>query len=251
MFPVSDDNPQPGAPIVTWALIGVCVAVFLWQMTLTEAEAQRAVLLYGMVPAVVFGGAEIADRAAIPGWATVVTSMFMHGGLAHLGGNMLYLWIFGDNVEHAMGRTRFLAFYLATGAVAALSQGLLAPQSDIPLIGASGAISGVLGAYLLLHPFANVRVVIMPLPFFVRVVSVPAIFALGLWFAIQFLSGLASDVDKGGIAFWAHVGGFVSGMVLVAFFKKRDVPLLQPRPKRVFDAQRPSDDEGPWGRRGP
>lgn len=252
MFPISDDNPEPGVPIVTWALIGACVAVFVWQLSLSESEAERAVFLYGMVPAVVFGGASVSDPAAIPGWATVITSMFMHGSLAHVGGNMLYLWIFGDNVEHSMGRIRFIVFYLLTGTIAALAQGLQAPQSDIPLIGASGAISGVLGAYLLLHPFAHIRVIIMPLPFFIRVMSIPAIAVLGFWFVLQFLSGLAVEADKGGVAFWAHVGGFVAGMALVPFFKKRDVPLLQSGPGRVFDARRDrGDDEDPWGRRGP
>jgi membrane associated rhomboid family serine protease len=245
MFPLSDENPEPGVPIVTWGLIGVCIAVFAWQMTLPETQAERAVELYGMVPAAVFGTARMVDHAAIPAWATIITSMFMHGSIAHVGGNMLYLWIFGDNVERAMGWFRFLAFYLICGTVAALAQGLQAPGSEVPLIGASGAISGVLGAYLLLRPFARIRVAFMPFPFFVRILVIPAIVVLGFWFVLQFLSGLASQADKGGVAFWAHVGGFIAGMVLVPLFKKRDVPLLQSEPARVFDARR---ERGPWDR---
>lgn len=254
MFPISDDNPRTGTPVVTWAIIAACVAVFLWQISLPEAEGDRAVFLYGMVPAHLFG-AGAAGSAAIPAWATIFTSMFMHGGVAHIFGNMLYLWIFGDNVELAMGRARFIVFYLVCGVVAALAQGLESPTSTIPLIGASGAISGVLGGYLVLQPFGRVRVLFMPIPFFVRVLSVPAIVVLGLWFVIQFVSGLASDPTTGGVAFWAHVGGFIAGMVLMPFFRGRDVALWQPGPRRYFDGRREEDMSeadgrlGPWGRR--
>lgn len=247
MFPMSDDNPRPGVPVVTWALIAVCVAVFFWQMSLTGGEAERAVMLYGMTPAHLFGAGGGAGEG-IPAWATIVSSMFLHGSLAHLFGNMLYLWIFGDNVELAMGRARFLVFYLLCGAVAALAQGLQAPGSDVPLIGASGAISGVLGGYLLLQPFGRVRILVMGI---YRTIEVPALLALGAWFVIQFISGLGSDPTAGGVAFWAHVGGFVAGMALVPFFRARGVTLLQRLPVRVFDARRRDDDNdlGPWGRR--
>lgn len=254
MFPISDENAEPGLPVVTIGLIALCVAVFLWQITLSDAEAEHAARLYGMVPANVFGLAIGGQTAAIPAWATIFTSMFIHGGLAHIGGNMLYLWIFGDNVEHAMGRARFLLFYLLAGTIAALAQALQVPSSDVPMIGASGAISGVLGAYLLLHPFARIRVLIMPLPFFIRVVNIPAVAVLGFWFLIQFLSGLASPADQGGVAFWAHIGGFVAGVALVPFFKRRGVPLMQQERSRVFDARREDershDRQGGW-RRGP
>lgn len=254
MFPISDDNPQPGVPVITWALIAACVAVFLWQISLPAAQGEQAVFLYGMVPANLFGAGKAAP-SAIPAWATVLTSMFMHGGVAHIFGNMLYLWIFGDNVELAMGRIRFLVFYLVCGTIAALAQGLESPGSTIPLIGASGAISGVLGGYLVLQPFGRVRVLFMPLPLFVRVVSVPAIIVLGLWFLIQFASGLASDPTRGGVAFWAHVGGFIAGMVLMPLFRRRGVALMQSGPRQRFDARRDdgvSDADsqlGPWGRR--
>jgi len=258
MFPISDDRTIPGVPYVTWALAGACAAIFLWQFGLTEKEAERAIQLYGMVPARLFGeahGVAGAPAGGLPPWATVLTSMFMHGSLAHIGGNMLYLWIFGDNVELAMGRLKFLAFYLICGVAAALMQGLQSPGSTVPLIGASGAISGVLGAYLVLTPFARVRVAIMPLPFVVRIVSIPALLVLGLWFVMQFLSGLMSNPEEGGVAFWAHVGGFVAGMALTPLFRIRGVRLFQPASPRVFDARRETresrgrDDRGPWGRR--
>lgn len=248
MFPISDDNPEPGRPIVTWSIIAVCVGVFIWEMSLPAGEAERAILQLGAVPASLFGA---AGAQTIPAWATIFTSMFMHASLGHIGGNMLYLWIFGDNVELAMGRVRFIVFYLLCGASAALAQSLQAPESTIPLVGASGAISGVLGAYLLIYPFGRVRVLIMPLPFFVRVITVPSLVVLGFWFVIQFLSGLSSDGDKGGVAFWAHVGGFLAGMVLMPLFKKRDVPLFQKEAPRVFDARRDKGEgsarRGPWG----
>jgi membrane associated rhomboid family serine protease len=247
MFPISDDRVEQGVPIVTWALIGVCAAVFLWQISMPPKEAEQAVFLYGMVPAVLFGKIAMPD-AALPAWATIFTSMFMHGSIAHIGGNMLYLWIFGDNVELAMGRVRFLLFYILCGVAAALAQGFQAPESQVPMIGASGAISGVLGAYLLLRPFAQVRVFFMPIPFFVRILSIPAVVVLGFWFVLQFVSGLAAKGDQGGVAFWAHVGGFIAGMVLLPFFKARNVPLFEREPRRVFDARRESE-RGPWGRR--
>ncbi len=252
MFPISDDNPEPGQPLVTWAIIAVCVAVFLWEMSLPAGDADRAINQFGAVPAALFGS---SATGVTPAWATVFTSMFMHASLGHVGGNMLYLWIFGDNVELAMGRIRFLVFYLVCGVAAALAQALQAPESTIPLIGASGAISGVLGSYLLIQPFGRVRVLIMPLPFFVRVVTVPSLVVLGFWFVIQFLSGLSSDGAKGGVAFWAHIGGFIAGMVLTPIFKRRDVPLFRQGTPRIFDARRGNDrrdrDEsghrGPWG----
>ncbi|MEN6542641.1 rhomboid family intramembrane serine protease [Parvibaculum sp.] len=246
MFPISDDNPEPGQPIVTWAIIAVCVAVFLWEMSLPASEAEGAIRQFGAVPAALFGP---GGGAPIPAWMTIFTSMFLHASLGHVGGNMLYLWIFGDNVELAMGRVRFVVFYLLCGTIAALAQSLQAPESTVPLVGASGAISGVLGAYLLIHPFGRVRVLIMPLPFFIRVISVPSLVVLGLWFVLQFLSGLSSNGDQGGVAFWAHVGGFLAGIIFVPFFKRRDVSLLQSGGVRVYDARRDRDERprrGPW-----
>lgn len=243
MFPLSDDNPRERPAIVTWSLIGACVVVFLWQLSLGQG-GEVAIYGFGMIPARLFGKAELS--AAIPTVSpllTVVTSMFMHGGLLHLGGNMLYLWIFGDNVEDSMGRFRFLVFYLACGTIAALAQAWIDPTSTVPMVGASGAISGVLGAYILLHPRATVRTLVV-LGFFITIVNVPAMIVLGLWFVMQFLSAAAMPTGEGGVAFWAHVGGFVAGMVLVFPFKRREVTLLQAPRSHAFHVER---RRGPWG----
>lgn len=246
MFPISDDNPEPGVPIVTWAIIAICTGVFLLQASLGPSAAELAVYQFGLIPGVLFGTTEMTN-APVPAWATLFSSMFMHGGLAHLAGNMLYLWIFGDNVELAMGRMRFILFYLATGIAAALAHSFLVPASTVPLVGASGAISGVLGAYLLLYPRGRVRVLFLPFPIIIlRTFYVPALLVLGLWFVIQVVSGLASPVEEAGVAFWAHVGGFVAGMVLVPVFKRSDVPLFHPAQPRGFDA-RTGARRGPWG----
>ena len=246
MFPISDDNPEPGIPIVTWVLIAICCAVFFLQASLPPGEAELAVYQFGLIPGVLFGSTVMTD-APVPAWATVFSSMFMHGGFAHLAGNMLYLWIFGDNVELAMGRLRFLLFYLVTGIAAALAHSFLVPASTVPLVGASGAISGVLGAYLMLYPRGRVRVLFLPFPIIIlRTFYVPALVVLGLWFVIQVVSGFASPVEEAGVAFWAHVGGFVGGMVLVPFFKRREVRLFHPPQPRVFDG-RTGARRGPWG----
>jgi membrane associated rhomboid family serine protease len=243
MFPLSDDNPREGPAVVTWTLIATCVLVFLWQLSLGPA-GDLAIYGFGMIPARLFGEAELS--ASIPTVSpplTVMTSMFMHGGLLHLGGNMLYLWIFGDNVEDSMGHARFLAFYLVCGTAAALAQAWVDPSSTIPMVGASGAISGVLGAYILLHPRATVRTLVI-LGLFITVVHVPAMIVLGIWFVMQFVSAAAVPTGEGGVAFWAHVGGFVAGMVLVPLFKRRTVPLWQPPRSHAFELER---RRGPWG----
>jgi membrane associated rhomboid family serine protease len=221
VFPISDDNPRHITPYVAWALIAANVAVFLWQASLGPQAGQAAVYAFGMVPARVFTAAELpAELAVVPAWSTIFTSMFMHGGWLHLGGNMLFLWIFGDNIEDSMGHGRFLAFYLACGVAAALGQGFLSPTSTVPMVGASGAISGVLGAYLLLHPRATVRVLIF-LGFFVTLAHVPALIVLGIWFIGQLWSAAATPPGEPGVAFAAHIGGFVAGMALVPFMRRR------------------------------
>jgi membrane associated rhomboid family serine protease len=246
MFPLSDDNPRYSTPVVTWSLIGACIVVYLLQLGAGDGEA--IYYGYGMVPARLFGYAELPPGIpTVPPIATIFTSMFMHGGLLHLGGNMLFLWIFGDNIEDSMGRFRYLIFYLLCGVAAALAQAFVNPASEIPLVGASGAISGVLGAYILLHPRATVRTLIF-LGFFVTILHIPAMVVLGLWFVMQFFSAAATSAAatgaQGGVAFWAHVGGFVAGMVLVFFFKNRDVDMLQPPQSRAFQTE---GRRGPWG----
>ncbi len=243
MFPISDDNPRRITPYVTWGLIAASVLVFLWQASLDSKAGEAAVYALGMIPARLFGFSQLPhELAAIPAWATVLTSMFLHGGWMHLGGNMLFLWIFGDNVEDAMGHFRFAVFYLVCGAVAALTQGLLNLQSDIPMIGASGAISGVLGAYLLLYPRARVRVLLF-LGIIFWIAHVPAMFVLGVWFIGQLVNAAMAPPDVPGVAFWAHAGGFVAGMVLVPFFNKY-MPLWQGARSKPFDIER---RRGPWG----
>jgi membrane associated rhomboid family serine protease len=245
MFPLSDDNPRRHlTPYFSWMIIAACVLVFLWQVSLGAQGGERAIFALGMIPARLFGYADLPPELSLtPPWATVFTSMFMHGGWLHLGSNMLYLWIFGDNIEDSMGHLRFLVFYLLCGVAAALSQGLLNPESEIPMVGASGAISGVLGAYILLHPGATVRVLIF-LGLFITVTHIPALIVLGIWFALQLFSGLAMPSAKGGVAFWAHIGGFVAGLVAVPFFKRRDVPMLERPHHRPFQIER---RRGPWG----
>jgi membrane associated rhomboid family serine protease len=244
MFPISDDNPRLGTPYVTWSIIAVCVLVFFWQISLGDYKGQAAILQFGMIPARLFGEAELDSAlVAVPAWSTVFTSMFMHGGWLHLGFNMLFLWIFGDNVEDSMGHGRYLVFYLLCGVAAALAQALVNPGSTIPMVGASGAISGVLGAYLLLHPHATVRTVIF-LGVFATMMHLPALIVLGLWFLLQLASAAFSNSGEPGVAFWAHIGGFVAGMALVPVFKKRDVTLFQPARYRAFQIER---KRRPWG----
>jgi membrane associated rhomboid family serine protease len=244
MFPISDDNPRGITPYVTWSLIGGCVLVFLWQVSLGTQEGERAIFEFGMIPARLFGYAEISPALdVVPAWATTLTSMFMHGGWLHLGLNMLFLWIFGDNVEESMGHVRYLIFYLLCGIAAALAQAIVHPGSTIPMVGASGAISGVLGAYVLLHPRATVRVLIV-LGIFVTMAHLPAMIVLGIWFLTQILSGALAPTGQPGVAFWAHIGGFVAGMALVPLFKRSDVALFQPARSRPFEIER---RRGPWG----
>jgi membrane associated rhomboid family serine protease len=215
MIPLRDDNPTRSTPVVNVALIALCAIVFFWQLMLPAREAQRAVYLLGFIPAVFFGRADLPQHW-IPPEQSIVTSMFMHGGWIHLIGNMLYLWIFGDNVEDRVGHARFVVFYLACGLVAALAQGLPDMTSTVPMIGASGAISGVLGAYIVLYPRANVLVA-LPLLIVFYTLRVPAWVVLGMWFVGQLLSSLGA-AQGGGVAFGAHVGGFIAGVALIRLF---------------------------------
>ena len=187
-----------------------------------------AVLALGVTPATLLGDARLPPELyLVPPVATVFSSMFLHGGFMHLAGNMLYLWIFGNNIEDSMGHTRFVIFYLLCGVAAVLAQAWPNPDSTIPMIGASGAISGVLGAYLLLFPRAHVLVLI-PLGAFSRLVPLPAMVVLGFWFVLQLISSAFTDGSQGGVAFGAHIGGFVAGMILIPVFKHRHVRLFAP-----------------------
>jgi membrane associated rhomboid family serine protease len=208
------------------------VLVYVWQhVLLSDAGSREASYAFGVVPAVLTGTKYLPpDVAMIPPWASVLTSMFMHGGFWHLAGNMLYLWIFGNNVEDAMGHVRFLLFYVLCGVAAVYAFVLPNPAGEMPMIGASGAISGVLGGYLLLFPRARV---LLGLPVGFVVIGFgrfPAIWVLAAWFLMQLVFGALSAIQstnqsQGGIAFGAHIGGFIAGLLLVAFFKRRHVPL--------------------------
>ena len=227
MIPLHDDNPTDITPLLTWALIIACVVAFALQLSAGQDGNRGLIFAFGLIPAVVTGSAELPPQLALlPPAATLLSSMFLHGGWLHLGGNLLYLWIFGNNVEDAMGHIRFIVFYLLCGLAAAGAQIVQDPASAVPMIGASGAISGVLGAYLLLYPRASVLVAI-PLGFILPMVRLPAALVLGLWFALQFLSSLSAPPGQPGVAWWAHIGGFIAGCVLVWFFKDPRVPLLQ------------------------
>jgi membrane associated rhomboid family serine protease len=229
MIPLHDDNPTRIKPIFTVGLIAVTVFVFGYQLSLGPKAGQTFVYQYGAIPAVLFGFESLPSQIQmIPAPFSLITSMFLHGGIMHLVGNMLYLWIFGNNIEDAMGHGRFVLFYLICGVIAALSHALTDAGSVVPMIGASGAISGILGAYLLLYPRAQVLVLI-PLGFFTRLMYIPAGFVLGLWFLLQLISGSATvGQGGGGVAWFAHIGGFLAGMILVGLFKQRSVRLFNP-----------------------
>jgi membrane associated rhomboid family serine protease len=227
MLPLHDDIPTRITPVVTISFLLACVAVFFWQLSL-GSHMQKAIYSFGVIPAVLFDIKTLpADLVSVPAAATLITSMFLHGGWMHLIGNMLYLWIFGNNVEDAMGHARFIVFYLLCGIAAALAQAIPDPQSTTPMIGASGAISGVLGAYLLLYPRARVLVAI-PLGFIIHTTRLPAVWVLGFWFVLQIFNSLMAGDQQGGVAWGAHIGGFVAGMVLIPLFKSKHVRLFAP-----------------------
>jgi membrane associated rhomboid family serine protease len=243
ILPLYDDNPIGRAPVVTYGLIGLCIVVFLWELT---QDADLVAATYGMIPAVLFGDARLpATIAAVPPWATIFTSMFLHAGWLHIGGNMLFLWIFGHSLEGVLGHGRYLLLYLVSGVAAALCQALADPASTAPMLGASGAIAGVLGAYLLVYPYANVHVLILII-IIVRIVTVPAWIMLSLWFGMQLVSGLISETGNsaGGVAFWAHVGGFVTGIVLLILFRPSGTMLWHRAKSASFAAAPPRNYTG-------
>jgi membrane associated rhomboid family serine protease len=232
VFPLRDDNPHFLTPVITYALIAANVLAWaLLQGLGAEPFLSNSVCRLGLIPAELLqtvtagtrfqaGPETICVIGDASTWYTPLTSMFMHGGWFHVGGNMLYLGIFGNNVEDTLGHLRYLLFYLASGVAAALAQVVVNPTSDVPMVGASGAVSGVLGAYLLLFPHAHVTTLII-LGFFFRVVRVPALIVLGFWIVIQVLNGLGSFGARGGVAFFAHIGGFLAGIALLFVLRPR------------------------------
>ena len=206
MFPIRDHNPSGRTPFVTYILMAANVGVFLSYFgVMNDVRAMNGLwLTWAMIPARLNEG---------DGFHTLISSMFLHGGILHLAGNMLFLWIFGDNVEDKMGHFTYLLFYLACGVLAALSQFIVDPDSGIPMVGASGAIAGVMGGYLLLFPKAKVDILIIIIVIF-KVLPIPAWIMLAIWFAIQFIGGVGSSTTEAGVAYWAHAGGFIAGVVL-------------------------------------
>jgi len=215
MIPLHDENPTYHVPIVNYGLVAANILVFLWQIGLGYTD-KSAFYRLALIPLNVTSGFDIGDLRSL------FTSMFMHAGLAHLLGNMLYLWIFGDNVEDVLGHFRYLLFYLAGGLVASFTHILLYPASIVPTVGASGAIAATLGAYLILFPRHRV-VSIIPLGFFIQIARVPVLLVLGLWFLLQLFEGALSlgMTQLGGVAFWAHIGGFVFGMLVGPILRSR------------------------------
>ena len=232
MIPLKDDVPSSSFPFVTIGLIVLNALVFLYQASIgmgSERAAEAFIMEFGAVPCRVTGACAVPGDFPSP-IATIFTSMFMHGGLFHIAGNMLYLWIFGDNVEDTLGHGRFILFYLLSGVAAALAQIVMNPDSRVPMVGASGAVSGVLGAYLLLFPYARVLVLLI-FGFFVRMVRWPATIVLGFWIVVQFLNGLitvslAAGGAGGGTAWFAHIGGFLAGIVLLFLMRPRQTGRL-------------------------
>lgn len=229
MIPLRDDNPTHTKPVLTVSLIAINCLIFFYQLSLGPRAGRLFLFQFGAIPSVIVGGAALpAHVGAVPPFVSIFTSMFLHGSILHLAGNMLYLWIFGNNIEEALGRFRFIVFYLLCGFAAAMVHILSNVDSTIPTIGASGAISGVLGAYLMLYPRAQV-LTLVPFFFFLQLVYIPAGIVLSLWFLLQLAYGsLGPGGAGGGVAWWAHVGGFVAGMIFVGFFKKRNVRFFNP-----------------------
>jgi membrane associated rhomboid family serine protease len=223
MIPLRDAIPSQSSPAVTVLLITLNVLAFLYELSLGKA-LDVFIMQYGAVPLRFILAGQMEEVSTVERFLPIFTSMFLHGGWLHLGGNMLYLWIFGDNVEDRLGHVRFLLFYLACGLAAALAQIYINPTSKIPMVGASGAVAGVLGAYLVLFPHSRV-IALIPILFFFQIVELPALLFLGFWFLMQFLNGAisitAATYATGGVAWWAHIGGFVSGVVLGYLFPKR------------------------------
>lgn len=226
MLPLSDINPTRRFPLFTYVLIGINVAVFFWELGLSEGQLQAAFTSLSVVPAQL-----MQNPFSLESVLDVIRSMFFHAGIAHIAGNMLYLWLFGDNVEDRFGKIFYVGLYLFSGFAAVLAQVLIGPNSQIPLVGASGAIAGVLGAYLVLFPGVRVRGIVF-LGYFMRGVEWPAWIVLGLWFVLQAFSGVASlgvpSTEGGGVAFFAHVGGFVAGAILAGL-----LALIVPQPPRA------------------
>jgi membrane associated rhomboid family serine protease len=230
MIPIGDyAGRRRSFPFVNYALIALNVLVFLYEVSLPGGQLQQFILTWGAVPAAIVHGAgqrpvpAVSVTTTLPIYVTILTSMFIHASWLHLGGNMLYLWVFGDNVEDAFGHVRYVVFYLVCGVAASLAQIFVYPASAVPTVGASGAIAGVMGAYLVMFPRARVRTLVI-LVVFITIVYLPAVLVIGIWFLLQLSSGIGSlgvqTQQTGGVAVWAHIGGLVAGALLSFLFRR-------------------------------
>lgn len=249
LFPLGDDNSlRRSVPVVTWTLIAINFLVFFYQLSNDAFTYGYSVVPYEIThgvdlvnPAVINRRGQMLEAPNFPGpvpiYLTLFSAMFMHGGWTHILGNMLYLWIFGDNVEDNMGKVRFIVFYVLCGLLASATHIFFDPNSRVPSLGASGAIAGVLGAYLVLYPHGYVRVLV-PLGLFSQITELPALIVIGLWGLLQFIGGFSSlgGTNQGGVAYMAHVGGFVAGIALVFIFRDND-RLREDRARRAWYEQ--------------
>ena len=217
-FPISDANTTKNKPFISWIILISCILIFIYQKNLGYHFEQKIILSFGMIPSVLFNIKHLSnDLAIIPAYMTLISSMFLHGGWMHLIGNMTYLYIFGDNIEDKLGKFKFLIFYISCGIFAGLCQALIDVNSEIPMIGASGAISGILGAYLILFPKKKIKVFFWFF-IFIKIFRIPAMYVIGCWIFIQFFS--LNNSEESNIAYLAHIGGFISGIILIFMFRK-------------------------------
>ena len=235
MIPISDENPARLTPVITWLILAGCVLAYVWELSL-GGQADAALNVLGFVPANFWAGGSVPlpGGGHVPVYATLFFYMFLHGGFLHIAGNMLYLWIFADNVEDAMGHGKFTLFYFLCGVIAVLAMAVIDPRSQIPTVGASGAISGILGCYMLLYPRARIRVII-PLGIIFIPFRLRAVWVVGFWFITQLLMAALTPENQPGVAWWAHIVGFAVGVILTPVLKSPYVPYFGPVQPR-----------GPW-----
>ena len=218
-FPISDVKATKNKPITSWIILICCIVIFIYQKNFDYHFEQKIILTFGMIPSVLFEIKKLPDELAIiPSYMTLISSMFLHGGWMHLIGNMAYLYIFGDNIEDELGRIKFIIFYIFCGIFAALCQALIDINSEIPMIGASGAISGILGAYIILFPKKDIKVFFWFF-IFIKIFRIPAMYVIGFWIFIQFFS--LNYSEESNIAYMAHIGGFIAGIIFILTFRKK------------------------------
>ncbi len=219
LFPISDVNATKKKPIISWLILISCILIFIFQKNLGYHFEQKTILSFGMIPAVLFNIKQLSnDLEIIPAYMTLLSSMFLHGGWMHLIGNMTYLYIFGDNIEDVFGKFKFIFFYISCGIFAGLCQALFDIKSEVPMIGASGAISGVLGAYLILFPKKEIKIFFWFF-IFIKIFRIPAMYVIGCWIFFQFFN--LNNSEESNIAYLAHIGGFIAGIILTIMFRKK------------------------------